>query len=172
MARLPQRYVHRLLVSHRTRICLALSAILVVGCGTPSTEPRTDADLQADHFRQLGFVCEKPGPSLVDENRRVCRGSASGVDVVANIDVDPRTGEPLVSSAVPQAVGHRAAVDAWTSVVLPMPGLETVRADVAAGLTDWAAGGAASLTVHRGVAFIGTGDGREWTLFIDPDNAP
>jgi hypothetical protein len=53
-----------------------------------------------------------------------------------------------------------------------MPGLETVRADVAAGLTDWAAGGAASLTVHRGVAFVGTGETGEWTLVIDPDNGP
>ena len=118
------------------------------------------------------MVCEKVGLSTVNDKRRVCRGSVSGVDLIANIDVDPGTVEPLISATVAQAVGRRAAVDTWSSVVLPMPGLETVRADVATGLTDWAAGGAASLTVHRGVAFVGTGDAAEWTLYIDPDDGP
>ena len=118
------------------------------------------------------MVCEKVGLSTVNDKRRVCRGSVSGVDLIANIDVDPRTGEPLISATVPQAVGRRAAVDTWSSAVLPMAGLETVRADLVAGLTDWAAGGAALLTVHRGVAFVSTGDAAEWTLYIDPDDGP
>jgi len=120
----------------------------------------------------LGLVCENPEPELVEDKRRECRGTVEGVELIVKIDVDPRTSDPLIIATVPQAVGRPAAVDAWSSIVLPMPGVETVRADVAAGLTDWAAAGAASLTVHRGVAFIGTGEAGEWTLVIDPDNGP
>jgi hypothetical protein len=144
----------------------------MAGCGLLSTDPRTDVDERADHFRRLGLVCERPEPRSVEDKRRECRGSVSGVELFTNIDLDPRTGAPLISATVSQAVGRQAALEAWSLIVLPMPGLETVRADVTAGLADWAAGGAASLTVHRGVAFVGTGEAGEWTLYIDPDNGP
>jgi hypothetical protein len=147
--------------------------LCAAGCGLAPTRPPTALDARADHFRSEGLVCGAPAPDPVGDGinatQVACHGTASGIPIAVTIDDHPK-GWPLVSASVPQAAGRRSAVDIWSAVVLPMPGLELVRVEVAAGLEEWADGGAASFGVRGGLAWVATGENGEWTLGVEPDD--
>lgn len=151
---------------------LLLAGLLGAGCQAPPGGTSTGLESRADHFRDLGLSCSDPrldeGYAFLGARQVECRGGVSGVQMVVTIDADSE-GAPLVSASVPQASGRRAAVDAWSSVVLPMPGLDLMRTDLAGGLEEWARGGSASISVPGGLAWVSTGEGGEWTFSVDPD---
>lgn len=146
-----------------------LVGLVAAGCQSGTT---TGLELRADYFRDLGLGCSDPrleeGYAFLGARQVKCQGGVSGVPMVVTIDADS-DGEPLVSASIPQVSGRGAAVDAWSSVVLPMPGLEPMRTDLARALQEWAGGGSASISVPGGLAWVSTGEDGDWTLSVDPD---
>lgn len=154
-------------VGHIQRLMLV--GLFAAGCQGGTT---TGLERRADYFRDLGMGCSDPrldeGYAFLGARQVKCQGEVSGVPMFVTIDADSEH-EPLVSASIPQASGRRAAVEAWSSIVLPMPGLELLRADLARALEEWAGGGSASISVPGGLAWVGTGEDGQWTFSVDPD---
>lgn len=148
-----------------------LIGLIVAGCQLLPAA-RTALEGRVDHFQSAALVCGEPhiDPDYAGlvATQVECHGAVSGVQMVVTIDDHPQ-GAPLVSASVSQASSRSPAVDAWSTVVLPMPGLELVRVELAVGLEDWARGGPAMFSMSGGLAWVSTGEAGDWTLSVDPD---